>query len=104
MATGGDHERQPIHRKIKVEAVRQCTALGHPVKDVAKRLGISSKTGTPKDWTKDWKVGVQIPVIRWDYAAFGRTSRAMRLPDDASATRKSCVACRFSQNSGEVPR
>lgn len=85
--------------EFKVEAVRQCTALGHPVKDVAKRLGIS-KTGTPKDW----KVGVQIPVIRWDYVAFGRTSRAMRLPDDASATRKSCVACRFSQNSGEVPR
>ncbi len=27
--------------EFKVEAVRQCTALGHPVKDVAKRLGIS---------------------------------------------------------------
>ena len=89
--------------EFKVEAVRQCTALGHPVKDVAKRLGIS-KTGTPKDWKVGVQIHAQIPAIRWDYAAFGRTSRAMRLPDDASATRKSCVACRFSQNSGEVPR
>ena len=27
--------------EFKIEAVRQCTALGHPVQDVAERLGIS---------------------------------------------------------------